>query len=72
MNQMIKNNAGYDIKQLFIGSEGTLGVVTRAVVKIHPRSKSRDSAMVGVKNFEAVTGFFTVFARCTGRHIKRL
>ena len=57
MNQMIKNNAGYDIKQLFIGSEGTLGVVTRAVVKIHPRPTSKNSAMVAVQDFDAVTGF---------------
>ena len=34
MNQMIKNNAGYDLKQLFIGTEGSLGVVTRAVLRL--------------------------------------
>ena len=36
MNSMIKNNAGYDLKQYFIGSEGTLGVITRAVLRLAP------------------------------------
>ena len=34
LNRMLKNNAGYDLKQLFIGTEGTLGIVTRAVLRI--------------------------------------
>jgi FAD/FMN-containing dehydrogenase len=54
MNQMLKNNTGYDLKQLFIGSEGTLGIVTRVVVKLFPMAKSRQTAMFAAESFEAV------------------
>jgi FAD/FMN-containing dehydrogenase len=54
MNQMLKNNTGYDLKQLFIGSEGTLGVVTRVVVKLYPLNTSRQTAMLAMESFDAV------------------
>jgi len=52
MNKMIKNNAGYDLKQLFIGSEGTLGVITRAILRIEDLPKSRNTAFVALESFE--------------------
>ncbi len=54
MNQMLKNNAGYDLKQLFIGSEGTLGIVTRVVMRLFPLPKSRQTAMFAAGSFDAV------------------
>ena len=51
MNKMLKNNAGYDLKQLFIGTEGTLGVVTRAVLRLFPRLSSRCTALCAVESF---------------------
>lgn len=55
LNSLIKNNSGYDLKQLFIGSEGTLGVVTRAVLKLRPATPSRNTAIVAFENFSQVT-----------------
>lgn len=54
MNQMLKNNAGFDLKQLFIGSEGVLGIVTRAVVKLFPAPKTCETALVACADFGAV------------------
>lgn len=48
LKPLSKDNAGYDIKQLFIGSEGTLGVITAATVKLYPRPRSWITALLGV------------------------
>lgn len=55
LNKMIKNNAGYDLKQFFIGSEGTLGIVTRAVLRLREKPKSRSTAFMALENFENLT-----------------
>jgi FAD/FMN-containing dehydrogenase len=55
MNRMIKNNAAYDLKQLFIGTEGTLGIVTRLVLRLREASRSRQTALVACASFHAVT-----------------
>jgi FAD/FMN-containing dehydrogenase len=54
LNAMLKNNAGYDLKQLFVGTEGTLGVVTRAVLRLHPAPRERITAFVATDSFEAL------------------
>lgn len=55
MNAMMKNNTGYDLKQLFIGSEGTLAVITRAVLRLRPATPSSSTALVAYNGFDQVT-----------------
>jgi FAD/FMN-containing dehydrogenase len=52
MSHVLKDNAGYDLKQLFIGTEGTLGVITRAVIRLLPKSGSMATMFASVDGFE--------------------
>ena len=67
MNKMLKNNAGYDLKQLFIGSEGTLGVVTEVVLRLYPKPLTKQSAVCGFSNFSQVVSFLQYMQRSCSR-----
>jgi len=66
MNRLIKNNTGYDLKQLFIGAEGTLGIITRAVLRLRPRPLSQDTAFVALDSFEKLPLFLRHIERALG------
>lgn len=60
LNKMIKNNSGYDLRHLLIGSEGTLAVITRVVLRLRPKPNAVATAWCGLRDFDAVT---TLLAR---------
>ncbi len=66
MNQMLKNNAGYDLKHLFIGSEGTLGIVTRAVLRLRPHMPARVSGLVATDQFSKMAALLNHMEQCLG------
>ncbi|HEV8391795.1 MAG TPA: FAD-binding oxidoreductase [Dongiaceae bacterium] len=53
LTKVMKNNAGYDLNQLFIGSEGTLGIVTRVVLRLHARPRSKSTALIATTGYDA-------------------
>ena len=53
LNKLKKDNTGYDLKNLFIGSEGTLGIITAASLRLVPRPRSIETAFVGVPSPQA-------------------
>ncbi len=57
LHGMIKNNTGYDLRNLLIGSEGTLAVITRAVLRLRPKPSAVSTAFCGLPSYEAVTTF---------------
>jgi FAD/FMN-containing dehydrogenase len=66
MSSLRKDNSGYDLKDLFIGSEGTLGVITGAVLKLFPKPTDYGTAMVAVSGTEAALELLNVLNDRTG------
>lgn len=79
LRKLRKDNTGYDLKQVYIGSEGTLGIITAAVLRVFPRPRSVLTAFVGMRDVaaaldlldqtrakcgDAITGFELISRRC--------
>jgi FAD/FMN-containing dehydrogenase len=68
LTKALKDNAGYHWKQIFVGSEGTLGVVTKAVLRLRPAPTTAQTAIVALSSFEAVASFLRdTQAKLSGR-----
>ena len=62
LNKLKKDNTGYDLKNLFIGAEGTLGVITAAVLRLIPRPRAVETAFVGLVSPQAALGLLDLAA----------
>ncbi len=69
LNALTKNNTGYDLKQLFIGAEGTLGIVTCAVLRLVPEQRAAVTALLGIADLDAG---LEIVRRLRQAHFERL
>jgi len=58
LSSMKKNNTGYDIRNIFCGSEGTLGIITKALIKIYPKPEDYFHCFLGFNSIEQTIAFF--------------
>ncbi|MBL4739983.1 MAG: FAD-binding oxidoreductase [Sneathiella sp.] len=69
LTSLRKDNTGYDLKQLFIGGEGTLGIITAAVVKMYPKPKYQQIAMIALPSVEAAIDFLGLARDLSGDQV---
>ena len=69
LNKLKKDNTGYDLKNLFIGAEGTLGIITAASLRLIPRPRSVETAFVGVASPEASLDLLGIASEQSGGNI---
>jgi FAD/FMN-containing dehydrogenase len=66
LSKLKKDNTGYDLKNLFVGAEGTLGVITAAVLKLYPRPRAVETAFVGLASPAAALALFGLAGELAG------
>ncbi len=66
LSTLRKDNTGYDLKHLFVGAEGTLGVITAAVLKLFPRPHALETALLAVENPAAAVALLARARAATG------
>ncbi len=65
-----KDNTGYDLKNLFIGSEGSLGIITRAVLRLYPSPQNKSVAFFGAQNFNAALKSYLAISKRFGQYLQ--
>lgn len=70
MSELHKDNTGYDLKNLFIGAEGTLGIITAAVLKLVPLPIEYTTAMIAMDHLEDALSLLNTLNRTTGGAIE--
>jgi FAD/FMN-containing dehydrogenase len=69
LRRLRKDNTGYDLKNLFIGSEGTLGVITGAVLKLYPKVRSFETALIAVPSPQAALDLLALMGEQSGNRV---
>ncbi len=70
LTRVKKDNTGYDLKNLFIGAEGTLGIITGAVLKLFPKPRTRATAFLGLASPQAALGLLDIALARAGGDVK--
>ncbi len=69
MSELHKNNTGLDLRHLMIGAEGTLGIITAAVLKLHPKPKAVATAMIAPRDLNVALELLNRLNDATGRGV---
>ena len=70
LTRVLKNTAGYDLKHLFIGAEGTLGIVTRVSVRLEPLPEATATVLLGLQSVEACLAAIDLALRTHTGHLR--